>query len=392
MEKTQEQFPGGTGKGTFNFVVNSRDLGSSARRGMITTPHGAFATPAFMPVGTAAAVKTLTPDELRAAGVDIVLANTYHLHHQPGEEVVEKGGGLARFMNWNGPTLTDSGGFQVFSLSATRKVEEEGVVFQSVYDGRTIKLTPESVYEIERRIGADIFYALDECPPYPAEHREVERATELSVRWARRFFEAHQKLLDNNGGTGQTPFPVVQGGLFEDLRLRCVEELGELNPAGYGIGGVSVGEPHDEMVRVAQICCDALPDDKPRHLLGVGTPRDLLGAISAGVDFFDCVLPTRNGRNGQAFTSRGVVNLRLARWRLSQEALDPDCACPACTQFSLSYLHHLMMAGEIVGLRLISLHNITYYQRLMRESRSAIERGEFGSWRRGIESAWNVID
>ena len=390
MENNLEQPEQSVG-GTLNFDLLSRDSGSPARSGLIRTPHGFVSTPAFMPVGTAAAVKTLSPEDLRKAGVEIVLANTYHIHHQPGEEVVARAGGLARFMSWNGPTLTDSGGFQVFSLSATRKVEEEGVIFQSVYDGRSIKLTPESVYAIERAIGADIIYALDECPPYPAEHREVERATDLSVRWAERFLKEHKRIVDQEGDRGQTPFPVVQGGLFDDLRLHCIESLEALDPIGYGIGGVSVGEPPEEMIRIAGICCEALPDDKPRHLLGVGTPKDLLGAIGVGVDLFDCVLPTRNGRNGQAFTSSGVVNLRLARWKLSQDSLDPKCTCPACREFGISYLHHLMNAGELLGLKLISLHNIAYYQKLMRAAREAIVRGEYRKWRNETEYGWSEL-
>jgi queuine tRNA-ribosyltransferase len=337
-----------------------------------------------MPVGTVGTVKTLTPEELWAAGVELVLGNTYHLLHQPGVTTLEQMGGLARFMGWDGPTLTDSGGFQVFSLSATRKIDDEGVTFQSIYDGRTIRLTPRSVCETEWKIGADIFHALDECPPFPATHKEVEKATTLSVKWAAEFLQAFKSLDELHPGTGKSPFLVVQGGLYEDLRLECIERLSVLSPPGFGIGGVSVGEPAQEMLRVADICCKALPVGKPRHLLGVGTPSDLIGAIGAGVDLFDCVLPTRNGRNGQAFTSRGVINLRLQRWKTVDLPLDDRCPCPACSKFSMAYLHHLTLAGEMLGMRLISMHNITFYQDLVRRAREAIRLDKYTAFSREI--------
>ncbi len=341
-----------------------------------------------MPVGTSAAVKTLTPHELREVGVEILLGNTYHILHHPGHETVERLGGLSQFMGWGGPTLTDSGGFQVFSLSATRKLTEEGAIFQSVYDGRTISLTPEDACKIQWSIGADIFYALDECPPYPAAKEDVASACALTVRWATRFLSTFITLCEKNGDDGRVPFLVVQGGLFDDLRKECAEQIAELDPPGFGIGGVSVGEPPDEMLRVTEICCNILPPEKPRHLLGVGTPKDLLGAVGKGVDLFDCVLPTRNGRNGQAFTSSGVLNLRLSKWKEMDRSLDDSCRCLTCQSFSKAYLHHLMNSGEMLGMRLLSLHNLAYYQRLLKEARNAILEDNYSSWQKETEQNW----
>ena len=282
--------------------------------------------------------------------------------------------------------MTDSGGFQVYSLSTTRRLTEEGVNFRSIYNGRELTLTPESTFEIQRAIGADIIYALDECPPFPSTYDDVARAAELTARWAKRFKAA---LESDAGGRGnQAFFPVIQGGVFDDLRRRSVEQMAGLEPCGFGIGGLSVGESREEMIRIAALCCSLLPADKPRHLMGVGTPEDLLNAIAAGVDMFDCVLPTRNGRNGQAFTSRGVLNLRNSRYRFDPEPLDVACSCYACRNFSRTYIHHLQMAGELLGMRLISLHNVAYYQSLMAGARRAIEDGRFDEWKCRIESGW----
>jgi len=358
----------------------------AARAGILTTPHGIVRTPAFLPVGTVASVKGLGPDELRAAGVEMVLGNTYHLHHRPGEELVASMGGLAAFMGWNGPTLTDSGGFQVFSLSETRKIDEAGVAFRSVYDGRLVHLTPERAGDIQRALGADLIYALDECPPYPASRDEVDRATALTTRWAERFLSHLRQTSDKRSQQGLTV--VIQGGLFDDLRVRSLEELALLDPDTFAIGGVSVGEPPQEMYRVAEICCSRLPSDRVRHLLGVGTPEDLLTCIGFGVDLFDCVLPTRNGRNGETFTSSGRIDLRLARFRSDQGPLDPICGCPACRNFSRAYLHHLTTAGELLGMRLLSLHNIAYYEHLMQQAQAAIVKGEFGQWKKTLVAGW----
>lgn len=372
------------------FKILSRDRTSQARTGLITTKHGTVRTPAFMPVGTAAAVKTLHPDELRASGVELVLGNTYHILHNPGTETIERLGGLSRFMGWGGPTLTDSGGFQVFSLSATRKLTEEGVVFQSVYDGRTVELTPEEACRIQWSIGADIFYALDECPPYPASEDVVSSAVGITIRWAKRFQRTYNQLADREDNRDKVPFLVVQGGLYDRLRKTCSEEIAALDPPGFGIGGVSVGEPPEEMLHAAQVCCGILPDAKPRHLLGVGTPQDIIEAIGLGVDLFDCVLPTRNGRNGQAFTSTGVINLRLKKWKDINRPLDENCHCSACRQFSVGYLHHLMNTGEILGLRLLSLHNIAYYQSLVSLGRQAIDDQRYDIWKRSVELGWKT--
>lgn len=340
-----------------------------------------------MPVGTLAAVKTLSPEELKTAGVSILLGNTYHLQQRPGVDIVAQNEGLARFMGWNGPTLTDSGGFQVFSLSATRKVSEEGVEFRSVYDGSLMKLTPEITLGLQKSIGADIVVALDECPPYPSEHDEVDRATELTTRWAERFMTAWRND-ESRERHNQAPFVVVQGGVFEDLRRKSVSQLKDLGSFGFGIGGVSVGEPQTDMLRVAELCCSQLPAEKPRHLLGVGSPQDILGAVAAGVDMFDCVMPTRNGRNGQAFTSRGTVNMRNATHRTDQSPLDEECSCYACTNFTRSYLHHLFETGEILGLRMLSLHNITYYIKLVNSAKKAIKENSYTAWSIEINDGW----
>jgi len=359
---------------------------------VLNTDHGVAMTPLFMPVGTSATVKTLTPDELRISGSQIVLANTYHLSQEPRTDVLVAGGGVAKFMGWDGPTLTDSGGFQVFSLSATRKVEEEGVRFRSVYNGELLFLTPESACDIQRAIGADMIYALDECTALPSDYATVEKATALTSRWAKRFLNRWKETSEvhpNGYSWFQAPFCVLQGGLYEDLRKRSAEELSALDPSGFAIGGLSVGETHEEMVTATHIACSVLPPDKPRHLLGVGTPRDILEGISAGVDLFDCVIPTRNGRNGQAFTSDGILNLRNSRFRLDQDPVDRDCDCYCCRMLTRSYLHHLIITGEMTGMRLLSLHNITYYHKLTSGAREAIRAERFTEWKKDTIERWN---
>jgi len=373
----------------FSFQIEARSDSGSARAGVLKTPRGDVPTPVFLPVGTLGTVKTLSPLELRQARVKMLLGNTYHLLQQPGAELVRDFGGLARFMRWDGPTMTDSGGFQIFSLSSTRQVSEEGVSFRSVHNGQSLTLTPESALSIQQNLGADAIVALDECPPYPADYGEVERAAELTGRWARRFLEAWRKN-HSRALWRQAPFLVVQGGVFDDLRRRCSQQMAELDPAGFGIGGVSVGEPQEDLLRVTTLCCSLLPEDKPRHLMGVGTPGDMLAAIDAGVDMFDCVLPTRNGRNGQAFTSTGVLNLRNARFVKDREPLDDRCDCYACRAFARAYLHHLAVTGEVLGLRLLSLHNITFYQKLVEDARKAVLAGEYAFWRRETENRWDA--
>lgn len=369
------------------FEITARDSNCSARAGLIKTAHGNIETPAFIPVATLGDVKTLTPDNLRYAGSHVVLGNTYHLMQLPGLEVLEASGGLAKFMAWDAPTVTDSGGFQVFSLSNTRTLSEEGVSFRSIYDGALLKLTPESACLIQRSIGADFIYALDECPPYPSTREDAARAVALTSRWAKRFLKTWQES-ENQDNDFQSAVLIVQGGIYDDLRKQSIEQLAELDPLAFAIGGLSVGEPQAEMVEITKKCCDWLPDEKSRHLMGVGTPGDLLLCIEAGVDLFDCVMPTRNGRNGQAFTSLGVVNIRNAKYKVDQTALDPDCDCATCRTFSRAYLHHLFTTGELLGMHLLSLHNITYYHHLMQSARKAIEKSDFIRCKSDIESEW----
>ncbi len=389
MSSTSRVDQSGGEAAAFTFSVEARDPSTDARAGLIRTGHGEVPTPVFIPVATAATVKMLSPDELQAAGVTMVLGNTYHLLQQPGVDVVDAMGGLGQFMGWGEPTMTDSGGFQVFSLSDTRRVTEEGVSFRSVYNGRPLTLTPESALELQVALAADVIYALDECSPYPSTRADVNRAVDLTGRWARRFKGTWERTARESRWF-QDCFLVVQGGMFDDLRRKSVEQMVVLNPSGFGIGGLSVGEPPEEMIRVAALCCALLPQDKPRHLMGVGTPRDLLGAVAAGVDMFDCVLPTRNGRNGQAFTSVGVLNLRNARFKIDGDPLDTDCDCYVCRNFTRAYIHHLQMAGELLGMRLLSLHNVAYYQNLMAGARAAVRAERFGEWRRQIETGWEM--
>lgn len=335
-----------------------------------------------------ATVKTLSPDELQKANAKLILGNTYHLNQHPGVDIIKRAGGLAAFMGWSGPTFTDSGGFQVFSLAETRKITEEGVQFRSVYDGSQILFTPQNVYELQRDIGADIIVALDECPPYPSSFEEVKRATELSNRWAVKFLDCW-KRGNNRSNHHQAAYLVIQGGVFEQLRLYASEFIANLDPPGFCIGGVSVGEPKMDMLKVVEVCCNYLPDHKPRHILGVGTPDDILNSIELGADTFDCVLPTRNGRNGQVFTSIGVVNLKNLRYKGDFETLDPACNCYTCNNFSRAYLHHLTKAHEILGMRLLSLHNISYFITLVELARNAILSNNYIDWKRAVIKNWN---
>ncbi|MEP0848179.1 MAG: tRNA guanosine(34) transglycosylase Tgt [Phycisphaerae bacterium] len=350
-----------------------------ARRGVIHTPHGDIDTPAFMPVGTCAAIKGLTPDQVAETGTQIVLANTYHLLLRPGAEVVERLGGLHRFMGWERPILTDSGGFQVFSLAALRKLNNNGVVFQSHIDGAVFELTPERSIEVQNQLGADIVMAFDECPPLPAERSALSEAVTRTLHWAERSKAAHRR-------DDQALYGIVQGGLDLEQRARCLEGLVAIGFDGYALGGLSVGEAPGEMWRLLAEFADALPADKPRYLMGVGTPRDLVEAVAAGVDQFDCVLPTRNGRKGYAFTSQGVLRLRNAAHRLDAGPLDSDCDCYACRRFSRAYLRHLLMQGETLGGALVSIHNLHFYQALMKRMRLEIAQGSFDDWRAGFVS------
>ena len=341
---------------------------------MIRTPHGDVDTPAFMPVGTRAALKGLTPAQVAETGSQIVLANTYHLMLRPGAEVVEKLGGLQEMMGWRRPVLTDSGGFQVFSLAELRKLDDEGVEFRSHVDGAYFHLSPESSIAAQNQLGADIIMAFDECPPLPAEPAKIADAVRRTVAWAQRSRDAHRNER-------QALYGILQGGLDLALRRRSLEQLVEIGFDGYAIGGLSVGEPPEQMWAILADFAHEMPADAPRYLMGVGTPRDLVEAVAAGVDQFDCVMPTRNGRKGYVFTSEGVLRMRNACHRLSDEPLDPACDCSTCRGFSRGYLRHLFMSSEVLGSTLVSLHNISFYQRLMRQMRGAIEAGEFDTWR-----------
>ncbi len=348
----------------------------AARRGRLVTVHGVVDTPAFMPVGTRGTVKSLGPDDLTAAGVQIVLANTYHLFLRPGHALVHELGGLHRFMAWPGPILTDSGGFQVWSLSKLRTLSEEGVRFRSPVDGSMHALSPELAIEVQQALGADIIHPLDECLAYPATREATERSLELTLRWARRAQVAHAR-----GAGGQALFGIVQGGTFPELRARAARETIALGFDGYAIGGMAVGEPKPIMYDLTAGVAAQLPAEQPRYLMGVGKPEDLVECVARGVDMFDCVLPTRNARNGQCFTWNGALTLKQARYERDGEPLDAACACYACRHFSRAYLRHLFMSEELLAYRLLSLHNVHFFQALMAAMRTAIATGAFAPFR-----------
>ncbi len=356
------------------FTLKARD--GEARRGEIATSRGAIRTPAFMPVGTAGTVKAVLTDTLRSAGADIILGNTYHLMLRPGAERVAELGGLHRFMNWPGPILTDSGGFQVMSLAKLRKISEEGVSFQSHIDGSTHMLTPERSIEIQTLLGADIQMQFDECTAFPASHGEARASMELSLRWAERSGEAFAKMA----GAHQALFGIVQGGVYPDLRAASAERLVAMDFHGYAIGGLAVGEGQQAMLETLARTAPLLPEDKPRYLMGVGTPSDLMQAVALGVDMFDCVMPTRSGRHGQAFTWAGRVNLRNAVHADESAPLDPESECPAARDYSRAYLHHLFKAGELLGPMLLSWANLHFYLELMARMRTAIAEGRLAGF------------
>jgi queuine tRNA-ribosyltransferase len=363
----------------FDFQLHATQ--GQARAGTLTLPHGTVNTPAFMPVGTHGAVRGLHPDEVRRAGAEIILGNTYHLHLRPGEAVIRELGGIQRFTQWNGPMLTDSGGFQVFSLEALRKITETGVTFQSHVDGTYRTLTPESVMEIEWAMGADIAMAFDHVVPGQATFEVALDGMERTVRWLDRCRQRHAELSD--GQSVQTLWPIIQGGIHDDLRRRSLDAILERGPwTGVAIGGLSVGEPKPVMHRILELLAPVLPEATPRYLMGVGFPPDLLDGIARGVDLFDCVAPTRNGRHGSAWTSVGRVNVRGAALRTSNEPLDPECDCETCTTFSRAYLRHLFVAEEMLGLRLVSIHNVRFLIHLAEQARRSILDGSFASWSR----------
>jgi queuine tRNA-ribosyltransferase len=344
-----------------------------ARRGRLKLAHGVIQTPAFMPVGTYGAVKGMRPQQVEDSGADVILGNTFHLWLRPGLDVIQAHGGLHRFVGWNKPILTDSGGFQVFSLGEIRKISEEGVSFRSPIDGAKCFLTPEESMRIQRVLNSDIVMAFDECTPHPATHSEAQISMRLSMRWAQRSQEAHQ-------GNPNALFGIIQGGMYEDLRGESIEKLVALNFDGYAIGGLSVGEPKADMQRIMSFTTPRMPEDKPRYLMGVGTPTDLVNAVSAGVDMFDCVLPTRNARNGWLYTSTGIVKLRNAKYRFDEMPLDENCSCYTCKHFSKSYLHHLQRIDEMLGAHLNTVHNLHFYQSLMKGMRSAIELDQLDAY------------
>ncbi|NKB61272.1 MAG: tRNA guanosine(34) transglycosylase Tgt [Gammaproteobacteria bacterium] len=357
------------------FTIHSTD--HKARCGTINFERGDIDTPAFMPVGTSATVKSLTPEEVESTGSQILLGNTFHLMLQPAMEVIEAHGGLHNFMNWRKPILTDSGGFQVWSLAKLRKIKEAGVTFRSPRDGSYIFMGPEESMDIQATLGSDIVMAFDECTKYPATHEEAKTSMELSGRWARRCNESYR-------GSG-TLFGIIQGGMYEDLRSESLKILEDIGFEGYAIGGLSVGEPKEDMSRILKHLAHTMPDNKPRYLMGVGTPKDLVHGVSQGVDMFDCVMPTRNARNGWLFTHDGVVKIRNAVHRLDTNPLDGKCDCYTCMNYSRSYLRHLYHKNEILGARLCSLHNIHYYQSLMKRIRTAITQQHFSEFAGSFE-------
>lgn len=357
----------------YEFIKECKQTG--ARLGRVHTPHGTFDTPIFMPVGTLATVKTMSPEDLKEMNAQIILSNTYHLWLRPGEDIIKQAGGLHQFMNWDRPILTDSGGFQVFSLSDLREIEEKGVHFRNHISGEKLFLSPEKATQIQNILGADIMMAFDECPPYPAEHKYMKDSVERTSRWAERCIEAHERPND------QGLFGIVQGGEYEDLRKQSAQDLTSLGFPGYAIGGLSVGEPKDVMNRVLEFTTPFLPTDKPRYLMGVGAPDSLIDGAIRGIDMFDCVLPTRIARNGTLMTSRGRLVVRNAKFANDFSPLDPNCDCYTCKNYSRAYIRHLIKTDEIFGLRLTTYHNLYFLLNLMEEVREAIKEDRLGDFR-----------
>ena len=357
---------------------------NSARRGTLKTTHGEIQTPFFMTIGTVGAIKGLIPSEVGDLGGQVILSNTYHLHLRPGEDTVAKAGGLHKFMNWDGPILTDSGGYQVFSLAGMRKLKEEGVEFQSHLNGEKIHLTPEKAIEIQHKLGSDIIMCLDECPAANKDRKYVENSLELTTRWAKRCKAYHAKSESNS-----LLFGIVQGGMHPDLRSKSAKQLMEVGFDGYAIGGLSVGEPSDVMYKILDEITPVLPEEKPRYLMGVGTPQDILEAVERGVDMFDCVLPTRNARHGHLYTSQGIVRIRRSEFKEDFSPLDPECNCYTCKNFTKAYLRHLHVSGEVISLRLNTLHNVAFYLNMMKQIREAIEEDRYEAFKLDFLSKLN---
>jgi queuine tRNA-ribosyltransferase len=360
----------------------------AARRGELAFRRGTVQTPAFMPVGTYGTVKSVTPEEVAADGAEIILGNTFHLMLRPGTEVIRRHGGLHEFMNWHAPILTDSGGFQVFSLAAMRKLSEEGVTFQSPVNGDAVFLTPEKSMEVQHDLNADVTMIFDECTPYPAGEAQARESMELSLRWAARSRARFDELKNEEPDRGEALFGIVQGGMFGDLRAESLAGLRDIGFDGYAIGGLAVGETEEERLEVLDALEPEMPVDAPRYLMGVGTPVDIAEAVLRGVDMFDCVIPTRHARNGQLFTSRGTVKFRHAQYADDPTPPDPGCECYTCRHYSMAYLRHLVKCGEILGPRLATLHNLHYYQKLMRDIRAAITAGALAGFTRDLRSRY----
>ena len=368
----------------FNLIKKS----GNARRGTLKTPHGEIQTPFFMTIGTVGAIKGLIPDEVRDLGGQVILSNTYHLHLRPGEDLIEKAGGLHKFMNWDGPILTDSGGYQIFSLAKIRKIKDEGVEFRSHLDGQKIFLTPEKAIEIQQKLGSDIMMCLDECPPHPADKEYVEKSLELTTRWAKRChasqisdLKSQNRIRNQKSKIKNLLFGIIQGGMYPDLREKSAKQLIKIGFDGYAIGGLSVGEPNEMMYEMLDATVPHLPEDKPRYLMGVGTPQDILEAVERGIDMLDCVLPTRNARHGHMFTSEGIVRLKQAALKDDFTPLDPNCDCYVCKNYTKAYLRHLFISKEILSVRLNTYHNVAFYLNLMKQIREAIEKDKFAEFK-----------
>ena len=367
-----------------SFELEKKDIQTAARAGKITTDHGVIETPIFMPVGTVGSVKALSQQQLKTdVEAQIILGNTYHLYLRPGMDVMEAAGGLHRFMHWDRPILTDSGGYQVFSLAANRKINEEGVMFQSHIDGSKHLFTPERVMDIERTIGADIMMAFDECPPADSTYKYALDSMNLTHRWLDRCF-THFKATPDKYGYTQNLFPIVQGAVYHDLRLASCDYIASKKAVGNAIGGLSVGEPEPVMYEVCQLCCEHLPENKPRYLMGVGTPWNILECIGLGVDMFDCVMPTRNGRNAMLFTTKGIINIDNKKWEKDFSPIDEGLDCEVSQYYNKAYVRHLMKAGEILGLTIASIQNLHFYLWLVKQARKHILLGDFLSWKNDI--------
>lgn len=378
------------------FELLKTDTRTKARRGRVTTPHGVIETPIFMPVGTAATVKGMRPEEVKELGAQIILSNTYHLYLRPGHEIVKEAGGLHKFMNWDKPILTDSGGFQVFSLGTMRKITEEGVAFRSHIDGSKHMISPEKSIEIQHALGSDIMMAFDECAPYPADRRYVKDSLERTTRWLKRCKEYHEQYCEEHGGesqilgegVNQSLFGIMQGGMYNDYRKQSAEEIVALDLPGYAIGGLSVGEPKEMMYEVMDECVDYLPKEKPRYLMGVGSPDCLFEGVERGIDMFDCVLPTRIARHGMAMTSQGKVNIKNAKYERDFTPLDPECDCYTCRNYSKAYLRHLYKSNELLSAMLMSNHNLHFLVKTMTNIRKAIDEDRFPEYKKEFFDAY----